>query len=48
VELVRSNADRLGQLITQRYPLEDAQEALIFAHDHPAEAMKVMIEVGES
>ena len=48
VELVRRNADRMGALITQRYSLEDAQQALTFAHDHPAEAIKVLIEVGES
>ena len=48
IELVKRNVDRIGALITQRFDLEDAQQALNFAHDHPAEAMKVLIEVGEA
>ncbi len=48
VELVKRNADRIGAMITQRYSLEDAQQALTFAHDHPAEAIKVLIEVSEA
>lgn len=48
VELVRRNANRIGAMITQRYALENAEEALVFAHDHPAETVKVQIEVGEA
>jgi threonine dehydrogenase-like Zn-dependent dehydrogenase len=43
VGFVERNGDRLENLITQEYPLERAPEALQWAMDHPAEAMKVVI-----
>lgn len=48
VELVRDNADRVSQLITQRFALDDTQEAMTLALDKPAQTMKVMIEVGNA
>jgi threonine dehydrogenase-like Zn-dependent dehydrogenase len=43
VGFVERNGDRLENLITQEFPLERAPEALQWAMDHPAEAMKVVI-----
>ena len=43
VAFVERNGDRLENLITQELPLERAPEALRWAMDHPAEAMKVVI-----
>jgi threonine dehydrogenase-like Zn-dependent dehydrogenase len=43
VAFVERHGDRLENLITQRYPLERAPEALRWAMEHPAEAMKVVI-----
>jgi threonine dehydrogenase-like Zn-dependent dehydrogenase len=43
VSFVERNGDRLENLITQEFPLERAPEALRWAMDHPAEAMKVVI-----
>jgi L-gulonate 5-dehydrogenase len=43
VAFVERHGDRLENLITQRYPLERAPEALQWAMEHPAEAMKVVI-----
>jgi threonine dehydrogenase-like Zn-dependent dehydrogenase len=43
VRFVERNGDRLENLITQEFPLERAPEALQWAMDHPAEAMKVVI-----
>jgi L-gulonate 5-dehydrogenase len=43
VAFVERNGDRLENLITQEFPLERAPEALRWAMDHPAEAMKVVI-----
>jgi threonine dehydrogenase-like Zn-dependent dehydrogenase len=43
VRFVEHNGDRLENLITQEFPLERAPEALRWAIDHPAEAMKVVI-----
>jgi threonine dehydrogenase-like Zn-dependent dehydrogenase len=43
VRFVERNGDRLENLITQEFPLERAPEALRWAMDHPAEAMKVVI-----
>ena len=40
---VERNGDRLESLITQEFPLERAPEALQWAMEHPAEAMKVVI-----
>jgi threonine dehydrogenase-like Zn-dependent dehydrogenase len=48
VALVERNADRLGRLITQEFPLERTPEALRWAMEHPAEAMKVVIKLGGS
>ena len=43
VAFVERNSDRLENLVTQEYPLERAPEALRWAMEHPAEAMKVVI-----
>jgi threonine dehydrogenase-like Zn-dependent dehydrogenase len=43
VSFVERNGDKLENLITQEFPLERAPEALRWAMDHPAEAMKVVI-----
>jgi L-gulonate 5-dehydrogenase len=43
VSFVERNGDELENLITQEFPLERAPEALRWAMDHPAEAMKVVI-----
>jgi L-gulonate 5-dehydrogenase len=45
VDLVRRNRERMGLMITHRYPLARFPEAIKFAAEHPAEAEKVMIEV---
>jgi L-gulonate 5-dehydrogenase len=47
VDLVRRNRDRVRQLITHRFPLECVPEAIAFALEHPTEAEKVMILVGD-
>jgi L-gulonate 5-dehydrogenase len=43
VDFVERHADRVERLITQEFPLERAPEALQWAMEHPAEAMKVVI-----
>jgi threonine dehydrogenase-like Zn-dependent dehydrogenase len=43
VAFVESHGGDLERLITQEFPLEQAPEALRFAMEHPAEAMKVVI-----
>jgi threonine dehydrogenase-like Zn-dependent dehydrogenase len=43
VAFVERNGDKLENLVTQEFPLERAPEALRWAMDHPAEAMKVVI-----
>ena len=43
VAFVESHSGDLERLITQEFPLERAPEALRFAMEHPAEAMKVVI-----
>jgi L-gulonate 5-dehydrogenase len=43
VELVRRNRERAGLLITHRFPLEEAPQALQLALERPAETEKVMI-----
>lgn len=43
VDLVRRNRDLARALITQRFSLEQAPEAIEFALEHPAEAEKVLI-----
>jgi L-gulonate 5-dehydrogenase len=47
VDLVRRHKDRIGSMITHRYPLSRFSEAIRFAADHPAEAEKVMVELAE-
>ena len=47
VDLVRRRRDVVGALVTHRFPLARAAEAVAFADEHPAEAEKVMIEVAE-
>lgn len=46
VDLVRRNRERIGRLITHRFPLEDAPQAIEFAAAHPDLAEKVIIEMG--
>jgi len=43
VAVVERNADVLARLISHRFPLERAPEALRFAMDNPTEVMKVVI-----
>lgn len=43
VAFVERHGDALENLITQEFPLERAPDALRWAMDHPAEAMKVVI-----
>jgi threonine dehydrogenase-like Zn-dependent dehydrogenase len=43
VRFVERNGDRLENLVTQEFPLTKAPEALQWAMEHPAEAMKVVI-----
>jgi threonine dehydrogenase-like Zn-dependent dehydrogenase len=43
VAFVERNGDKLENLITQEFPLERAPDAIRWAMDHPAEAMKVVI-----
>jgi len=43
VAFVERNGDKLENLITQEFPLERAPEALRWAMEHPADAMKVVI-----
>jgi L-gulonate 5-dehydrogenase len=43
VGFVERNGDKLENLVTQEFPLERADEAIRWAIDHPAEAMKVVI-----
>lgn len=43
VAFVERHGDRLERLVTQQFPLERAPEALRWAMDHPADAMKVVI-----
>jgi threonine dehydrogenase-like Zn-dependent dehydrogenase len=43
VAFVERHGDRLARLVTQEFPLERAPEALRWAMDHPADAMKVVI-----
>lgn len=46
VDLVRRQRDRASLLITHRFPVERAAEAMVFALEHPAEAEKVMVMFG--
>jgi threonine dehydrogenase-like Zn-dependent dehydrogenase len=43
VAFVERHGDRLERLVTQEFPLERAPEALRWAMEHPADAMKVVI-----
>jgi L-gulonate 5-dehydrogenase len=43
VAFVERNGERLENLVTQEFPLERAPDALRWAMEHPAEAMKVVI-----
>ncbi|MDD3713365.1 MAG: NAD(P)-dependent alcohol dehydrogenase [Atribacterota bacterium] len=43
VDLLNSGRVNLKSLITHRFPLEKAQEALLFAHEHKAESIKVVV-----
>ena len=46
LDLVRRHQDQVRQLITHRFPLDQVPAAIRFAAEHPAEAEKVMIDVG--
>jgi L-gulonate 5-dehydrogenase len=48
LNLVERLGERLRVLVTHRFPIEQAQEALTVAHDRPHEAQKVMLVVNES
>jgi L-gulonate 5-dehydrogenase len=43
-ELTVRNAEVIGRLISRRYPLEEAPEAIAWAMANPAEALKVVVE----
>ena len=43
VDLLNSGKVDLKSLITHRFPLDKAQEALRFAHEHKAESIKVVV-----
>ena len=43
VAVVERNVEWLGQLVSHRFALERAPDALRFAMDHPTEVMKVVI-----
>ncbi|MCX7729680.1 MAG: NAD(P)-dependent alcohol dehydrogenase, partial [Candidatus Caldatribacterium sp.] len=47
VDLVNNGRVNLKTLITHRFPLEKTQEALLFAHEHKAESIKVMVNLGD-
>jgi threonine dehydrogenase-like Zn-dependent dehydrogenase len=46
VETVQRHAPGIGRLVTHRYPLEAAGEALDMLAEHPEETGKVVVEVG--
>ncbi|MEX2374886.1 MAG: alcohol dehydrogenase catalytic domain-containing protein [Dehalococcoidia bacterium] len=46
IELVRAHRDRIRSLITHRFSLEEIQEALELAANHPDKTEKVIVEVG--
>ncbi|GAA1022276.1 2-deoxy-scyllo-inosamine dehydrogenase [Acrocarpospora pleiomorpha] len=46
VQLVRRHEDLVRSLVTQRYGLEDAGEAMAFAHGNPHLVVKSLVEVG--
>jgi threonine dehydrogenase-like Zn-dependent dehydrogenase len=43
VKVVERNAGLLGRMISHRFPLKEAPEALRFAMSNPSEVMKVVI-----
>lgn len=43
VDLLNSRRVNLKTLITHRFPLEKTQEALLFAHEHKTESIKVVV-----
>jgi len=45
IELVRTARVKVEPLISHRFPLARTDEALRFARDHKAEAIKVMVEL---
>jgi L-gulonate 5-dehydrogenase len=45
VDLVARSRQRIGAMVTHRYPLDAMPEAIQFAAGHPGEVEKVMIEV---
>lgn len=47
VETVRRHASTIGQLVTHRYPLKRADEALEHLIEHPEETEKVVVMVGQ-
>ena len=47
VDLVRRNVDRVGQLITHRFPLAQVADAISFAQANPEVVEKVVITMGE-
>ncbi|MBC7217295.1 MAG: NAD(P)-dependent alcohol dehydrogenase [Candidatus Caldatribacterium sp.] len=47
VDLLNSRRVNLKALITHRFSLEETQEALLFAHEHKAESIKVVVNVGD-
>jgi threonine dehydrogenase-like Zn-dependent dehydrogenase len=47
VALVQRHRDQVRRLITHPFPLEQAAPALEFALEHPAEAEKVIILLGD-
>lgn len=47
VDLLNNRRVNLKTLITHRFPLEKTQDALLFAHEHKAESIKVMVTLGD-
>jgi len=45
--LTRARRVDVASLITQHFPLEDAEQALRFADEHKSEALKVMVDVAD-
>lgn len=47
VKTVQRDRERVGQLITHRFPLQEARQAIELVRDHPEEAGKVLVVIGE-
>ena len=45
IELARTGRVKVEPLITHRFPLEETQAALTFAHKHKSEAIKAVVEL---